>query len=92
MFKPTFKPNGMRVMSLIVINKELGNVTDIDNIILTKYLHKESICDEIMEDEDDVHEPDLVVDSWDKRLDEGFSVFLKDMYKENVSAREEHRE
>lgn len=27
MFKPTFKPNGMRVMSLIVINKELGNVT-----------------------------------------------------------------
>lgn len=45
-----------------------------------------------MEDEDDVHEPDLVVDSWDKRLDEGFSVFLKDMYKENVSAREEHRE
>ena len=45
-----------------------------------------------MEDEDDVHEPDLVVDSWDKRLDEGFSVFLKDMFKENVSAREEHRE
>lgn len=45
-----------------------------------------------MEDEDDVYEFDLVVDSWDKRFDEGFSVFLKDMYKENVFAREEYRE
>ncbi|KAF8081115.1 hypothetical protein N665_0906s0004 [Sinapis alba] len=60
-----------------MINKELGHETE-------KYL-----LDEIIKDEDDVDEPDLAVDSWDKRIDEGLSVFFKDMYDEDVAAREE---
>ncbi|KAF8077302.1 hypothetical protein N665_1047s0002 [Sinapis alba] len=78
MCKSTFKPNGMEGMSLSLINKEHG--------------HETNLLDEIMEDEDDVYEPDLAADSWDKRMDEGLSVFLKDMCDKDVAAREEHAE
>ncbi|KAF8110563.1 hypothetical protein N665_0082s0032 [Sinapis alba] len=90
MCKSTFKPNRMKEMSLSMINKELGHETDIHSIIPTKTPQEEYLLDEIMEDEDDVDEPDLAVDSWDKRMDEGLSIFFKDMYDEDVTAREEH--
>ncbi|KAF8105194.1 hypothetical protein N665_0162s0069 [Sinapis alba] len=70
MCKSTFKQNGMRGVSLSMINKEMGDETgsfplffDIDNIIPTKTSKEEKLLDDIMEDEDDVDEPDIVVDS-----------------------------
>ncbi|KAF8095181.1 hypothetical protein N665_0339s0050 [Sinapis alba] len=47
---------------------------DIDNIIPTKTPQEQTLFDDIMEDEDDVAQPDIVVDSWDKRIDEGLSI------------------
>ncbi|KAF8100684.1 hypothetical protein N665_0218s0022 [Sinapis alba] len=72
MCKSTFEPNGMKGMSLSLINKELGHETissfyfvlvlfgvmDIHSIIPTKIPHEEYLLDEIMEDEDDVDEHD----------------------------------
>ena len=45
-----------------------------------------------MEDEDDVDKHDIAVDSWEKRLDEALSIFFKDMFDEDVAAREKHAE
>ena len=41
-----------------------------------------------MEDEDDVDQSDIAVDSWEKCLDAGQKVFFKDMFDEDVAGRE----
>ncbi|KAL0697210.1 hypothetical protein Bca4012_064390 [Brassica carinata] len=82
----------MTGVSLSVINKELGNTTDIDTIIPTKSTREESLLDEIMEDEDDDDNPDIVVDSWEKCLEAGEKVFFKDMFDEDVAGRERQPE
>ncbi|XP_048637487.1 uncharacterized protein At3g43530-like [Brassica napus] len=103
MCKSYFKRNGMTGVSLSVINKELGNTTislpvncgrtrDIDSIIPTKTSREDSLLDEIMEDEDDVDQSDIAVDSWEKCLDAGQKVFFKDMFDEDVAGREKQPE
>ncbi|XP_013624224.1 PREDICTED: uncharacterized protein LOC106330269 [Brassica oleracea var. oleracea] len=92
MCKSYFKRNGMTGVSLSVINKELGNTTVIDSIIPTKTPREDSLLDEIMEDEDDVDQSDIAVDSWEKCLDAGQKVFFKDMFDEDVAGREKQPE
>ncbi|KAG2306444.1 hypothetical protein Bca52824_026192 [Brassica carinata] len=87
MCKSYFKRNGMTGFSLSLINKELGNTTDIHSIIPTKCPREERLLDYIMEDEDDVDKPDIAVDSWDKCLDAGEKVFFPDMFEEDVAGR-----
>lgn len=43
--------------------------------------------DEILEDEDDVDNPDIAVDSWEKCLDAGEKIFFRDMFDEDVAGR-----
>ncbi|KAG2328694.1 hypothetical protein Bca52824_011422 [Brassica carinata] len=88
MCNSSFKQNAMTGVSLSVIKKELGDETDIDIIIPTRTQQEETLLDDIMEDEDDVYQPDIAVDNWDKRFDERFSIFFKDMYDEDVAVRE----
>ena len=45
-----------------------------------------------MEDEDDVDESDIAVDSWEKCLDAGYKVFFQDMHDEDVVARQKQAE
>ena len=45
-----------------------------------------------MEDEDDVDQSDIAVDSWEKCLDAGQKVFFKDMFDEDVAGREKQPE
>ncbi|CAN7085715.1 unnamed protein product, partial [Brassica oleracea var. botrytis] len=92
MCKSYFKRNGMTGVSLSVINKELGNTTVIDSIIPTKTPREESLLDEIMEDEDNVDQSDIAVDSWEKCLDARQKVFFKDMFDEDVAGCEKQPE
>ena len=48
--------------------------------------------DDIFEEDDDVDESDIVVESWEKRLGEGYRVFFKDMFEEDLAAREKEVE
>ncbi|KAG2290919.1 hypothetical protein Bca52824_037588 [Brassica carinata] len=82
----------MTGVSLSVINKELGNTTVIDSITPTKTPREDSLLDEIMEDEDDVDQSDIAVDSWEKCLDAGQKVFFKDMFDEDVAGHEKQPE
>ena len=45
-----------------------------------------------MEDEDEVDESDIVVDSWEKCLDVCYKVFFQDMHDEDVAARQKQAE
>ncbi|KAL0707020.1 hypothetical protein Bca4012_073446 [Brassica carinata] len=92
MCKSSFKRNGMTRVSLSAINKELSNTTDIDSIIPTRTPQEEKLLDDILEDEDDVDESDLAVDSWEKCLDAGYKVFFQDMHDEDVVARQKQAE
>ena len=49
------------------------------------------LLDDILEDEDDVDESDIAVDSWEKCL-EGYKVFFQDMHDEDVAARQNQAE
>lgn len=82
----------MTGVSLSAINKELSNTTDIDNIIPTRTPQEERLLDDIWEDEDDVDESDIVVESWEKCLDGGYKVFFQDMHDEDVAARQKQAE
>ncbi|WZZ34097.1 hypothetical protein YC2023_017498 [Brassica napus] len=92
MCKSSFKRNGMTGVSLSAINKELSNTTDIDSIIPTRTPQEERLLDDILEDEDDVDESDLAVDSWEKCLDAGYKVFFQDMHDKDVAARQKQAE
>ncbi|WZY86794.1 hypothetical protein YC2023_033178 [Brassica napus] len=92
MCKSSFKRNGMTGVSLSEINKELSNTTDIDSIIPTRTPQEERLLDDILEDEDDVDESDIAVDSWEKCLDAGYKVFFQDMHDEDVAARQNQAE
>ncbi|KAL0661579.1 hypothetical protein Bca4012_098416 [Brassica carinata] len=81
MCKSSFKRNGMTGVSLSAINKELSNTTV-----------KERLLDDILEDEDEVDESDIVVDSWEKCLDVCYKVFFQDMHDEDVAARQKQAE
>ncbi|KAG2253242.1 hypothetical protein Bca52824_083378 [Brassica carinata] len=81
MCKSSFKRNGMTGVSLSAIKKELSNTTV-----------KERLLDDILEDEDDVDESDIAVDSWEKCLDAGYKVFFQDMHDEDVVARQKQAE
>ncbi|KAG5384162.1 hypothetical protein IGI04_035632 [Brassica rapa subsp. trilocularis] len=69
--KSSFKRNGMTGVSLLAINKELSNTADIDSIIPTRTPQEKRLLDDILEDEDDVDESDIAVESWEKCLDAG---------------------
>ncbi|KAL0701931.1 hypothetical protein Bca4012_058053 [Brassica carinata] len=84
MCKSSFKRNGSIGVSLAVINKELGNTTVIDSIIPTRTPHEETLLDEILEDEDDVDESDIAVESWEYA---GQKIFFKDMFDEDIAGR-----
>ncbi|XP_013601210.1 PREDICTED: nucleolin 2-like [Brassica oleracea var. oleracea] len=75
-------------------NEEGGRPAEegIDSIIPTKTPQERTLLDDILEDEDDVDKHDIAVDSWEKRLDEALSIFFKDMFDEDVAAREKHAE
>ncbi|XP_056857817.1 uncharacterized protein At3g43530-like [Raphanus sativus] len=92
MCKSSFKRNGSTGVSLAVINKELGNTTVIDSIIPTRTPQEERLLDEILEDEDDVDQSDIAVDSWEKCLDAGEKIFFKDMFDEDVAGRSKQPE
>ncbi|KAF3517283.1 hypothetical protein DY000_02059651 [Brassica cretica] len=59
---------------------------DIDSIIPTRTPQEERLLDDILEDEDEVDESDIVVDSWEKCLDACYKVFFQDMHDEDVAA------
>ena len=65
---------------------------DIDSIIPTRTPQEERLLDDILEDEDDVDESDIAVDSWEKCLDAGYKVFFQDMHDEDVVARQKQAE
>ncbi|XP_013617648.1 PREDICTED: uncharacterized protein At3g43530-like [Brassica oleracea var. oleracea] len=92
MCQTSFKRNGMKGVSVSEINKALGEETGIDSIIPTKTPQERTLLDDNLEDETDVDKPDIAVDSWEKRLDEGLSIFFKDMFDEGVAAREKQAE
>ncbi|KAG2292545.1 hypothetical protein Bca52824_039214 [Brassica carinata] len=92
MCKFSFKRNRMTGVSLSAINKELSNTTDIDSIIPTRTPQEERLLDDILEDEDDVDESDIAVESWEKCLDAGYKVFFQDMHGEDVAARQKQAE
>ncbi|KAF8113585.1 hypothetical protein N665_0048s0045, partial [Sinapis alba] len=61
---------------------------NIDSILPTKTEEEQAFFfADITEEDDDVDVPDLAVDSWVKRLREGYSVLFKYMYEENVVVR-----
>ncbi|KAG2327908.1 hypothetical protein Bca52824_010636 [Brassica carinata] len=86
-----FKPIGMRGMPLSDIYDEMSNDTDIDNIIPTKTAEENCLLDDIFEEDDDVDESDIAVESWEKRLGEGYRVFFKDMFEEDLAAEKRGR-
>ncbi|KAL0660781.1 hypothetical protein Bca4012_097618 [Brassica carinata] len=92
MCKSSFKRNGMTGVSLSAINKELSNTTDIDSIIPTRTPQEERLLYDILEDEDDVDESDIAVDSWEKCLDAGYKVFFQEIHDEDVVARQKQAE
>ncbi|KAF3494826.1 hypothetical protein DY000_02054097 [Brassica cretica] len=62
------------------------------SIIPTRTPQEERFLDDILEDEDDVDESDLSVDSWEKCMDAGYKVFFQDMHDEDVAARQKQAE
>ena len=64
----------------------------IDGIVPTKTPQERILLDDNLEDEDDVDKPDIAVDSWEKRLDVGLSIFFNYMFDEDVAAREKQAE
>lgn len=64
----------------------------IDSIIPTRTPQEERLLDEILEDEDDVDQSDIAVDSWEKCLDAGEKIFFKDMFDEDVAGRSKQPE
>ncbi|KAL0789777.1 hypothetical protein Bca101_006023 [Brassica carinata] len=92
MCESSFKRNGMTGVSLSAINKELSNTTDIDSIIPTRTPQEERLLNDILEDDDDVYDSDIAVDSWEKCLDAGYKVFFQDMHDEDVVARQKQAE
>uniref|UniRef100_A0A0D3EDC6 DUF287 domain-containing protein n=1 Tax=Brassica oleracea var. oleracea TaxID=109376 RepID=A0A0D3EDC6_BRAOL len=91
MCKSSFKRNGMTGVSLSAINKELSNTT-IGTMVELRTPQEERLLDDIWEDEDDVDESDIVVESWEKCLDGGYKVFFQDMHDEDVAARQKQAE
>ena len=40
----------------------------------------------IFEEEDDNDKPDIDVDNWMKRINEGYTVFFEDIYEDDIAA------
>lgn len=48
---------------------------------------EKALLADVWEEDDDDDKPDIAVDSWIQRINEGYTVFFKDMYEEDMEAR-----
>ena len=59
---------------------------DINSILSVRNDEEKTLLDVIFEEEDDNDKPDIDVDNWMKRINEGYTVFFEDIYEDDIAA------
>ncbi|KAG2283295.1 hypothetical protein Bca52824_054515 [Brassica carinata] len=82
----------MKGFPLARVNQELDRIKvspqDIDSILPTRNDEEKALLAVIHEEDNDDDCPDISVDSWNKHINEGYTVVFEDMYQKDTAARQ----